>query len=236
MIPSSAKSHGSCDRQSEGNLLKKIAVNSHGVTYNALNIWSVKPANGEILVLIGFEPKIAFICPLCSKEVDMVYEKGKDWTSEHSNCLNFSVIRNVPKVMGKDLDAPLIFINLESDFSIKDAIEGLRRISREDVEQVKKQKLESGLKRLESRLGFSEKNLDHIMDALKSGAFGIRVVSGRDVYALLWKSGERYFGIADSKDSSLRDNSSFAATSSLDEAQKYACYWLHYWETASALP
>jgi len=185
--------------------------------------------------LIGFEPKIAFICPFCSKEVEMIYEKGKDWTSEHGNCLNFSVIRSVPKVMDRDLEAPLIFINLECDFSIKEAIEGLRRISKDDIEQAKRQKLETGSMRLESKLGFSEKNLGHVMNALKAGAFGLKIVSGRDVYALLWKTGDRYFGVANSKNALLKDNSFVTATGSIEEAQKFACYWLHYWENASGV-
>ena len=187
------------------------------------------------MVQIGFEPKIAFICPLCSREVGIVYEKGKDWASEHGNCINFSVIRSVPKFMGRDVEAPLIFINLESDFSIKDAIEGLRRLAKEEVEQEKRQKLESGIKRLESRLGYAEKNLSHIIDTIKSGAFGLKVVAGRDVYALSWKSGERYFGCADSKDMSLRDNAFMVVTSSIEEMQRFAIYWLHYWESSAGI-
>jgi hypothetical protein len=187
------------------------------------------------LVQIGFEPKIAFICPLCSKEVGIVYEKGKDWASDHGNCINFSVIRAVPKFMARDIETPLIFINLESDFSIKETIEGLRRLTKDEPEQDKRQKLEAGMKRLESRLGYAEKNLSHIMDAMKSGAFGLKVVAGRDVYALGWRSGERYFGWADSKDMVLKDNTFMVVTSTVEEVQKFACYWLHYWESLAGI-
>ncbi|MDD1776324.1 MAG: hypothetical protein LUP94_03115 [Candidatus Methanomethylicus sp.] len=187
------------------------------------------------MVQIGFEPKIAFLCPLCNKEVGLVYEKGKDWNSEHGNCVNFSVIRSMPKFMGHHVDSPLIYINLESDFSIKETIEGLRNLAKEELEQEKKQKLESGIKRLESRLGYAEKNMTHIMDVAKSGAFGLKVVSGRGVYAMAWRSGERYWGLAESKEQLPKEATFMTATGSIEEFNKFVLYWLHYWEIASGL-
>jgi hypothetical protein len=132
-------------------------------------------------------------------------------------------------------EGPLVFLALESDFSIKEAIEGLRALSKEE-DQSKRQKLESGIRRLESRLGFAQKNLPHTMDALKSGAFGLKVISGREIFAVAWKSGERYFGIAETEDRPLKEADAVLATNSLEEALRFVSYWLHYWEQSRIIP
>jgi hypothetical protein len=189
------------------------------------------------LVQVGFEPKLAFICPLCNKEVEILYERGKgSWISDHAGCLNFSVIRNVPMAMEVGREGPLVFIALESDFSVKEAIEGLRALSKEEGEQSKRQKLETGIKRLESRLGFAEKNLSRTMEALKSGAFGLKVISGREICAVAWKSGERYFGVAETEDRPLKEAEAVLATNSPEEAQRFVLHWLHYWEQGRIIP
>jgi hypothetical protein len=189
------------------------------------------------LVQVGFEPKLVFICPLCNKEVEIIYERGKgSWISDHAGCLNFSVIRSVPMAKEVGREGPLVFIALESDFSIKEAIEGLRALSREEGDQSKRQKLETGVKRLESRLGFAEKNLPHTMDALKSGAFGLKVISGREIFAIAWKSGERYLGMAEARERSLKEADAVLATNSLEEAQRFVSYWLLYWEQGRIIP
>lgn len=183
------------------------------------------------MVQAGFEPKMIFICPLCSKEVEVVYDRGNgSWISDHAGCLNFSIIHNVPMSAEIGEEGPLVFLALESNFSIKEAIEGLRTLSKEEVDKVKRQKLEAGIKRLESRLGFSEKNLPHVMGALKAGAFGIKVISGREIFAVVWKTNERYFGIAETKDHPLKGANAVLATSSIDEALRFVSNWLHYWE------
>jgi len=182
-----------------------------------------------MVVQIGFEPKIAFLCPKCHKDVEMVYERSKGaWASDHGNCLNFSLVRALPLIGGRASEGPVIFISIESDFSIKDTIEELRRLCDGETEQSKRQKIEAGMKRLETRPGFAEKALPSAMDALKSGAFGIRVVSGRGIYATVWKAGERYFGAADGADQASPN--CIVATSALDEAQKFVTYWIHYWD------
>lgn len=188
------------------------------------------------MVQVGFEPKLVFICPLCSKEVEIVYERGNEsWISNHAGCLNFSIIRSVPMATEVGREGPLVFLALESDFSIKEAIEGLRALSKEE-DQSKRQKLESGIRRLESRLGFAQKNLPHTMDALKSGAFGLKVISGREIFAVAWKSGERYFGIAETEDRPLKEADAVLATNSLEEALRFVSYWLHYWEQSRIIP
>ncbi len=182
------------------------------------------------MVQIGFEPKIAFLCPLCSKEVEMVYERGRDlWVSEHSGCLNFTVIRDLPRFAGRGMGGPLVFIVLESDFSIKETIEDLRRLGRDEPDQAKRQKLEAGIKRLESRLGFSERSFQGVIDAFRSGAFGVRVVSGRDIYAVLWKLGPKFMGTANIDDPAKYPEA-VIATADVEEASKFIDYWLHYWE------
>jgi len=181
-------------------------------------------------VQIGFEPKVAFLCPKCHKDVEMVYERPKGtWMSDHGNCLNFSLVRELPAIGGRASEGPVVFISIESDFSIKDAVEELRRLCDGEGEQSKRQKIEAGIRRLETRTGFAEKALPAAMDALKSGAFGLRVVSGRNIYAMVWKSGERYYGAADG--AGQADAGSVIATSSLDEAQKFVTYWMHYWDS-----
>lgn len=184
----------------------------------------------DLLVGIGFEPKIAFLCPFCHKEVEVLYEKGKDsWTSEHSNCLNFTVVRDTPKILGRDFPAPLVFIKMESDFSIKEAVEGLRNLLKEEGEGQKRQKIEGGIRRLESRIGFVKKNLSFFMDALRSGSFGLKIVSGKDIQALLWKSGERYIGIAETA-SADEVSKSLLASGSIEEAERFAISWLSHWD------
>ncbi len=182
------------------------------------------------MVQIGFEPKVAFLCPACNKEVEMVYERAKaEWGSDHGNCLNFTFLRELPQFGGRACEGPVVFISMESDFSIKETVEGLRKLCRDEGEQSKRLKLESGMRRLETRPGFADRSMPAAMDALKSGAFGIRVVSGHGIYATIWKSGERYFGAAN-KDGQA-DANSVVATSSIDEAQRFVAYWMHYWDS-----
>jgi len=184
---------------------------------------------------IGFEPKLAFLCPLCNREVEIVYERAKDdWVSEHSGCVNFSVIRSLPQLAGIQMPGPLVFIVLESDFSVKEAAEGLRALSREEKDTTKKQKLEAGAKRIESKLGTSEKNLSRLVDTLKSGAFGLKIVSGREVSSLVWRSGQRFFGVADGGHPSQIGGGGVAydalvATDSAEEAKQFILHWLNYW-------
>jgi len=184
------------------------------------------------LVGIGFEPKIAFLCPLCHKEVEILYEKGKDaWTSEHSNCLNFTVVRDTPEILGRHFAAPLVFIKMESDFSIKEAVEGLRNILKEEGEGQKRLKIEMGIRRLESRLGFVKKNLTFFMDALRSGSFGLKVISGKDVQALLWKSGDRYIGVAEPTPVDEVSTKALLASGAIEEAERFAISWLSHWDS-----
>ena len=160
----------------------------------------------------------------------MVYERGKDdWVSEHSGCLNFYVTRSLPVLSGIEMAGPLVFIGVESDFSIKEAVEGLRTLSREEMDQSKRLKLEGGVKRLESKLGFGEKNMAAITDALRSGAFGVKIISGRGISALLWKSGEKYMGMAE-ETRHEGGSDALVVTKSLEEAKEFALYWLLYWE------
>jgi hypothetical protein len=180
-------------------------------------------------VQVGFEPKLTFLCPLCNKEVEIVYERINDeWVSEHAGCLNFTVVRALPKIGDVDLGGPLVFSGLESDFSIKEAVEGLRLLAKDEADQLKRQKLESGIKKIESKLGSAERNIASLADVLKSGAFGLKVVAGCEVYALVWKSGDRYYGQAVKTDPSMRGRA-ILATDSLDETLRYVSYWLHYW-------
>lgn len=182
------------------------------------------------MVQIGFEPKVAFLCPACNKEVEMVYERGKgEWGSDHGNCLNFSFVRDLPRINGRACEGPVVFISMESDFSIRETVEGLRRLCADESDLNKRQKLETGIRRLETRPGFAERSMAAAMDSMKSGAFGIRVVSGRGIYATVWKSGERYFGAACGDGQA--DPNSIVATSSVDEAQRFVAYWMRYWDS-----
>ncbi|MCX8182127.1 MAG: hypothetical protein N3D12_03300 [Candidatus Methanomethyliaceae archaeon] len=187
------------------------------------------------LVQVGFEPKIVFICPLCSKEVEVIYERGRGgWTSEHANCLNFTVLRTLP-INQPATYGPLVFIALESDFSVMEAVEKLREILNEEVDTFKRQKLEAGIKRLESRRGFAEKNLQRILEAIRSGAFGLKILSGKDTWAGVWRAGEKFFGIALSGNRILKREEAILATSSQEELQRFVEYWLHYWEGGRAV-
>lgn len=180
---------------------------------------------------VGFEPKIAFLCPLCHKDVEMVYEKSKDaWASEHSNCLNFTIVRHMPKVLGVKFPGPLVFIKVESDFSIKEAVEGLRNLLKEEMDSQKRQKIEVGIRRLESRIGFAHKNMPCLMDALRSGSFGLKIVSGKDVQAVIWRSGEKYIGVAEPRPVGEGWASAILASGSIEEAQSFAISWLRHWE------
>jgi hypothetical protein len=182
------------------------------------------------LVHVGFEPKLVFLCPLCSKEVEIIYGKGKrEWSSDHVGCVNFSVIRTLPQFGRFDPDGPVVFVNLESDFSIKEAAEGLRILMKEEGDQGKNAKLEAGVRRLESKLGSSEKLVKRSVSILKSGAFGIKAVSGRGVSALVWKDGERYLGFAMGE---LAERSAMAclASDSAEEGERFFSHWIHYWE------
>lgn len=190
---------------------------------------------GSGLVQVGFEPKIVFICPLCSKEVEVVYERGKGgWTSEHANCLNFTVLRNLP-ISSPAPQGPLVFITLDSDFSVMEAVEKLREVLGEEAETLKRQKLEAGIKRLESRRGFADKNLQRILEAIRSGAFGLKITSGKDTWAVVWRSGEKFFGTALSGNRVLRREEAILATGNMEELQKFVEYWLHYWEGGRAV-
>jgi hypothetical protein len=181
----------------------------------------------KILVQVGFEPKLTFLCPLCNKEVEIVYERANnEWVSEHAGCLNFTVVRTLPRIGNDDLAGSLVFLGLESDFSIKEAVEGLRLIAKDEPDQQKRQKIDSGIKKIESKIGSAEKNVMPLADILKAGAFGLKVVAGREVYALVWKYGERYYGQAMNADIKGR---TMLATDSLDEALRYVSYWLGYW-------
>jgi len=182
------------------------------------------------LVQVGFEPKIVFICPLCNKEVEVLYERGKQgWTSEHTNCLNFTVIRTLP-MSWPTICGPFVFIALESDFSIMEAVEKLREVLNEEVEPFKKLKLETGIKRLESRRGFAEKNLPRVLETVRSGAFGLKILSGREIWATAWRSGEKFFGVALSGNRPLKKEEAILATRNQEELQTFVEYWLHYWE------
>lgn len=182
------------------------------------------------MVHVGFEPKLVFLCPLCSKEAEIIHDRGKrEWSSDHAGCVNFSVIRTLPRFGDLDPNGPAVFVNLESDFSIKEAAEGLRSLMKEEGDQGKKSKLEAGVRRLESKLGSSEKLLKRSVSVLKSGAFGLKVVSGRGTSALVWKDGERYIGVALGEGAG-RSAKAYLATDSVEEGVRFLSIWLHYWE------
>ncbi|MDI9644371.1 MAG: hypothetical protein QFX35_04025 [Candidatus Verstraetearchaeota archaeon] len=184
---------------------------------------------------IGFEPKVVFLCPLCSKEVEMVYDRSEGWTAEHGGCLNFSLIRKVPSIQGREFRAPLVFMELESDFSVKEAVEELRRLISDERDLGKKSKLESGIRKLESKIGFADKKLPELLEVVKGGSFGIKVVSGRAVYALVWKATEKFAGLAygGGADDNLEG---LIFTSSMDEVREFVLRWLHNWERTLQLP
>lgn len=182
------------------------------------------------MVHVGFEPKLVFLCPICNKEVEIIYDRGKyEWCSDHAGCVNFSVIRTFPRFGDLNPDGPLVFVNLESDFSIKEAVEGLRTLIKEEEDQGKKSKLEVGVRRLESKLGSSERLVKRSVGVLKSGAFGLKAVSGRGISALVWKSGEKYLGVAmgEGADQSVR---AYLASDSAEEGERFLSLWIHYWE------
>jgi len=182
------------------------------------------------LVQTGFEPKLVFLCPLCSREAEIIYDRGRcEWSSEHGGCVNFSVMRTLPRLGDLEPCGPVVFLNLESDFSIKEAVEGLRAVVRDESDQGKKSKLEVGIRRLESKLGTSEKLVKSGVAVLKAGAFGIKVVSGRGVSALVWKDGERYLGAASGQGVG-RSAGAYLASDSPDEAERFLSFWSRYWE------
>jgi hypothetical protein len=179
---------------------------------------------------VGFEPKLTFLCPLCNKEVEIIYDRGKsEWSSDHVGCVNFSVIRVLPRFGDLDPDGPVVFVNLESDFSIKEAVEGLRALIKEEGDQCKRSKLEAGVRRMESKLGSSEKLVKRSVGILKSGAFGLKAVSGRGVSALVWKDRERYLGFA-LGDAAEQSAVAYLASDSAEEGERFLSLWLHYWE------
>ncbi|MCS7098604.1 MAG: hypothetical protein NZ922_06470 [Candidatus Methanomethyliaceae archaeon] len=179
------------------------------------------------MVQAGFEPKIVFICPLCSKEVEIIYGK-EGWIAEHANCLNFAVIRKLP-IENLYEELPLVFVILESDYSIIEAIEKLREILNEERNSTKRQRLEVGIKRMESRLG-SANRLSISTELLKGGVFGLKVVVGRGINAYVWKAKEKFFGIVTSKNHFIGREDGIVVTSNEEEINKFITYWLHYWE------
>jgi hypothetical protein len=182
------------------------------------------------LVQAGFEPKLVFLCPLCSKEVEIIFDRNRcDWSSEHGGCVNFSVIRALPRFGDAEPCGPVVFLNFESDFSIREAAEGLRAVMKEEGDQGKKSKLEAGIKRLESKLGTSENLVERSVGILRSGAFGIKVISGRGISALVWKDGERYIGLA-SGPGAGRSPMAYLATDSAEEGVRFMSFWSRYWE------
>jgi hypothetical protein len=182
------------------------------------------------LVQAGFEPKLVFLCPLCNKEAEIIYDRSRcEWSTEHGGCVNFSVIRTLPRFGEMETCGPLVFLNLESDFSIKEASEGLRAVMNEEGDQGKKSKLEAGVRRLESKLGTSEKLVKRSVSILKSGAFGIKVVSGIGVSALVWKDGDRYIGVA-SGPRAGQSAMAYLASDSAEEGERFISFWNRYWE------
>jgi hypothetical protein len=182
------------------------------------------------MVHVGFEPKLVFLCPICSKEVEIIYDRGKsEWSSDHAGCVNFSIVRNLPRLGDVDPDGPLVFVNLESDFSIKEAAEGLRSLMKEEGDQGKKLKLEAGVKRLESKLGSSDKLLKQSIGILKSGAFGLKALSGRGVSSLVWKVGERYVGVSVGEGIEGTPMK-YLVSDSAEEGGRFLSAWVYYWE------
>ncbi|MEJ5293414.1 MAG: hypothetical protein WHS82_07455 [Candidatus Methanosuratincola sp.] len=178
----------------------------------------------------GFEPKIVFLCPLCHRDVEMVHSRSEGWTTDHGGCLNFSVIRKPPTVDGKEFRTPLVFIDVESDFAIKEGIEGLRTLAAEEVELSKRSKIEAGIRRLESKIGFAEKKIPELLEAIRGGTFGLRIVSGRSIGALVWRGEEKYIGI--SYGDVRNGEGGLMFTSHEEEAKGFVLDWIHYWDGA----
>lgn len=183
---------------------------------------------------IGFEPKIVFLCPLCNKEVEMVHDKSEGWVSDHGGCVSFSVVRNPPAFGERKIRAPLVFIDLESDFSVKEAIEGLRALISDERDPSKRHKIEAGIRRLESKIGFADRKLESLMDAIKGGSYGLRIVSGRSVGALVWKADERFAGIAFGGGAEECEEGLLFSTS-IEEVKSFILRWINYWSDQSYL-
>ncbi len=177
---------------------------------------------------IGFEPKIVFLCPMCHKDVEMVYSRSEGWSADHGGCLNFSVIRKTPTIGDKEFRTPLVFINLESDFAIREAIDGLGALVSEEGDSSKRTKIEAGIRRLESKIGFAEKKVQELLEAIKGGTYGLRIVSGRSVGALVWRGEEKFFGI--SYGNAQNEEWGMMITSQEDEARDFILKWIHYWD------
>ncbi|MBC7120368.1 MAG: hypothetical protein H5T33_02125 [Candidatus Methanosuratus sp.] len=182
---------------------------------------------------IGFEPKIVFLCPLCQREVEMVYSRSEGWTADHGGCLNFSVIRKAPTISGKEFRTPLVFIDLESDFAVKEAIEGLRPLTSEQGDPSKRGKIEVGIRRLESKIGFAEKKAGELFETIKGGTYGLRIISGRSTGVLVWRGTEKFIGISygDTQD----EEDSLLFTSDGAEAKGFILKWIHYWDDPKLL-
>lgn len=179
------------------------------------------------MVQAGFEPKIVFICPLCSKEVEIIYGK-EGWIADHTNCLNFTIVRELPiKNLYEEL--PLVFVILESDYSIIEAIGKLRGLLNEEKDSIKRQKLEAGIKRMESRLSSASK-INVSAEFLKGGVFGLKIVVGKGLSAYIWKAKEKFFGIVTSESHFIGREDGIIVTSNDEEINKFINYWLHYWE------
>ncbi|MCX8170059.1 MAG: hypothetical protein N3D72_03100 [Candidatus Methanomethyliaceae archaeon] len=179
------------------------------------------------MVQAGFEPKIVFICPLCSREVEIVYGK-EGWIADHANCLNFAVIREVP-IENLSEELPLVFIILESDYSIIEAIGKLRELLNEERDSIKRQKLETGIKRMESRLGSANK-LSVSTELLRRRVFGLKIVVGKGLNAYIWKAKEKFFGIVTLENHFIGREDGIVVTSNEEEINKFITYWLYYWE------
>lgn len=178
----------------------------------------------------GFEPKIVFLCPLCHKDVEMVYSRSEGWAADHGGCLNFSVIRKPPTIGEREFKTPLVFIDLESDFAIREAIDGLRSLAAEEADSSKRSKIEAGIRRLESKIGFAEKRIPQLLEAIRSGTYGIRIVSGRSVGALVWRGEEKFIGI--SYGQAQNEEGGLILTSQEEETKSFILKWLHYWDGA----
>ncbi|MEM2125975.1 MAG: hypothetical protein QXQ53_06225 [Candidatus Methanosuratincola sp.] len=178
----------------------------------------------------GFEPKIVFLCPLCHKDVEIVYRRSEGWTADHGGCLNFSVIRKPPTIGDKEFRTPLVFIDLEADFAVREAIDGLRSLAAEETDLSKRSKIDAGIKRLESKIGFAEKKVSELLEAIKGGSFGLRIVSGRSVGALVWRAEEKFVGISYGNVQNVEEGLMF--TSQEDEARGFVLKWIRYWDGA----
>ncbi len=182
---------------------------------------------------IGFEPKIVFLCPLCHKDVEIVYSRSEGWTSDHGGCLNFSVIRKTPTFGDKEFRAPLVFIDLESDFAVKEAIDELRLLASEEVDSSKRSKIEAGIRRLESKIGFAEKKTQELLGVIRGGTYGLRIVSGRSSGALVWRGEEKFIGM--SYGIAQNEEAGVMFTSQEEEAKSFILKWIHYWDLAKVV-